>query len=245
MLAALTLSLVLGAAQPAPAVDKVVKETFGVGGLTRTYYLFVPSKATDDNPAPLLLLLHGSGRDGRSLLDPWLPLAKERGIILVAPESNVRKHWSMREDGPDFFYALIEMVRVQRPVDPRRLYVFGHSAGALHGLAMAVLESEYFAAVAAHAGVLPPEVVPFVPRAPRKTPISIWVGSEDPLFPVPAVRETHETLNSHGYPAELTVIAAHTHAYYARAGEINEKAWGFLQRHRLDEDPKFQRYETR
>lgn len=41
------------------------------------------------------------------------------------------------------------------------------------------------------------------------------------------------------------MLAAHTHAYYGRAGEINEKAWDFLQRHRLEGDPKFQKYETR
>src|SRR5262245_58546361 len=107
---------------PPLSADKVVKETFAAGGRNRTYYLFVPDKATADTPAPLLLLLHGSGRDGRSLLDPWLPFAKDYGILLAAPESNNRQMWSMRDDGPDFLYSLIEMIRVQYPVDPRRLY---------------------------------------------------------------------------------------------------------------------------
>lgn len=225
--------------------EKVVKETFGAGGRNRTYYLLVPDKATVDAPAPLLLLLHGSGRDGRSLLDPWLPFAKENGIILVAPESNNRQGWSMREDGPDFLYSLVEMVRVQHPVDSRRLYLFGHSAGALHGLAMAVLESEYFAAVAVHAGTLPDHVIPFVADARRKTPIAIWVGTNDPLFPVHAVRATQTTLTKQGFEVVLTEMPDHTHNYYNRASDINRHAWQFLEKHRLGEDPKYLRYETR
>jgi poly(3-hydroxybutyrate) depolymerase len=244
---ALATLLVLCAAATAAAAspEKVVKETFGAGGRNRTYYLFVPDGATAAAPAPLLLLLHGSGRDGRSLLDPWLPFAKERGIILVAPESNNRQVWSMRDDGPDFLYSLVEMIRVQHPVDPRRLYVFGHSAGALHALAMAVLESQYFAAVAAHAGTLPDQVLPFVAQAPRKTPVAIWVGTNDPLFPVHAVRATQTTLNKEGFSAAVTEIPDHTHNYYNRASDINRQAWEFLEKHRLDEDPQYRRYETR
>jgi hypothetical protein len=29
----------------------------------------------------VILLLHGSGHDGKSLIDPWLPLAKSEGIV--------------------------------------------------------------------------------------------------------------------------------------------------------------------
>jgi len=240
---AVVAALLSATALPAPQADKSVKETFGAGGRSRTYYRYIPLKATLDAPAPLLLLLHGSGRDGRSLLDPWVPFAKENGIVLVAPESVTRQGWSMRDDGPDFFYALIEMIRLQFPVDPRRVYVFGHSAGAVHGLAMAVLESEYFAAVAVHAGSLPEQVTSFIERAPRKTPIGIWVGSNDAFFPLPQVRATRDALNAHGFGAELTEIGGHTHAYYDRAANINRQVWAFLQKQRLSDDPKYQAYQ--
>ena len=57
---------VLLAPLPAGAADKMTKETFVSGGQTRTYYLLVPEAAKKAAPAPLLVLLHGSGRDGRS-----------------------------------------------------------------------------------------------------------------------------------------------------------------------------------
>ena len=230
---------------PAPPPDKIVKETFGAGGKTRAYYLLVPGKLKPDDLAPLIVLLHGSGRDGASLAGPWAALAKENGIILAAPDAVTRQGWSMSDDGADFLYALVEMLRVQYPIDPRRIYLFGHSAGAVHGLAMSILESEYFAAAAVHAGALPSQVVPFLERAPRKIPIAIWVGTNDHFFPLPAVRATRDALNANGFAAELTEIGGHTHAYYDRASEINRKVWQFLQKHRLDADPKYQKYEVR
>ena len=244
MLGAAAIAFVL-AAQQAPAPDKIVKETFGAGGATRAYYLLLPAKVKADEPAPLLVLLHGSGREGRSLMEPWAPLAKQHGIILAAPDSTARQHWSMPDDGPDFLYALVEMLRVQYPVDPQRIYLFGHSAGAIHALALGILESEYFAAVSAHAGVMTDQMMPFAEQAPRKIPIAIWVGTNDALFPLAAVRATRDALKARGFSAELTEIGGHTHAYYDRAMNINRQVWEFLQKHRLGAEPKYQRYETR
>jgi predicted esterase len=107
---------------------------------------------------------------------------------------------------------------------------------------MGVLESEYFAAVAAHAGVLSEEVAPFIERAPRKTPIAMWVGTNDSLFPLTPVRATRDALNSRGFSVDLVEIKGHTHRYYDRASEINKDVWTFLQLHRLPGDPKYQEY---
>jgi poly(3-hydroxybutyrate) depolymerase len=245
MRAIATILFALSTASAAPPAGKVVKETFAAGGKTRVYYLLVPEKVKPDDPAPLIVLLHGSGRDGKSLIDPWQSFAKQEGIILVAPDANVQDGWNTRDDGPDFLYALIEMLRVQHPLDPRRIYLFGHSAGAGHALAMAVLESEYFAAAAVHAGVLPREITPMVERAPRKIPVALWIGTNDSLFPVSAVRATGDVLQSHGFPADVTEIGGHTHNYYGRSPDINKQAWQFLQKHRLDGEPKFRRYDIR
>jgi poly(3-hydroxybutyrate) depolymerase len=225
------------------AADKMTKETFGSGGRTRTYYLLVPEAAKKAAPAPLLVLLHGSGRDGRSLLEKWEPLAKKEGIILVGPDSLSRDSWGVPDDGPDFLYDLIEMLKVQLDIDPRRVYLFGHSAGAGHALLMALLESEYLAAVAVHAGAMNQSMVPAIERATRKTPIGIWVGTNDALFPLKVVRATRDALKAQGFAPELTEISGHTHWYYDRAPEINRSAWAFLRQHVLAGEPKYERYQ--
>ncbi len=235
---ALASVLTLGAGE----TGKVEKLTFGSGGATRTYYQFVP-QATASTPSPVILLLHGSGRNGKSLVDPWLPLAKSAGIILVAPDASDPQAWRMPQEGPDFFHDLMEMVRISENIDDRRMYVFGHSAGARHGLSLGLMESEYFAAVAVHAGDISRQVEPLLEMAPRKIPMAIWVGTNDSFFPVSAVRQSRDTLNAHGFNTQLTEIRGHTHDYYGYASGINKQVWAFLQQHRLSADPQFQRYQ--
>jgi poly(3-hydroxybutyrate) depolymerase len=239
------LTVALAVALSAQTADKVSKETFGSGGHTRTYYLLVPGKAKANAPAPLVVLLHGSGRDGKSLTSWWEKTAREEGFAIVAPDATVRQGWGMSDDGPDFLHNLVEMLRVQHEIDPRRIYLFGHSAGAVHGLLMGLLEPDYFAAVAVHAGAVPADGMSYLDRAGRRIPMAIWVGTEDAFFPLSVVRATKTALASHGFPVQLNEMTGHTHDYYSRAPAINKAVWSFLQMHKLTEDPQFQQYEVK
>jgi poly(3-hydroxybutyrate) depolymerase len=236
----LLVALVL-AAGPGPVEAKIEKQTFTSGGIQRTVYTFVPEKAAAA-PAPLIITLHGSGRDGKILVDHWKDLASKEGIILAGPDATIRDGWDLAKDGPEVLHDLVEDLKARYKIDDRRVYIFGHSAGAIHGLALGVLESEYFAAIAAHAGVLQRELGQHAKDAPRKLPIGMWVGTTDRLFPVDIVRATHTALKSFGYPAELTEIPRHTHDYYSRAGQINKEVWAFLQRQKLEKEPRYQEY---
>ena len=75
------------------AAEKTVKQSFTSGGKTRSYYVFVPDKASAQAPAPLLVLLHGSGRNGLSLVERWEGLAKKEGLILAGPDSTNPTEW--------------------------------------------------------------------------------------------------------------------------------------------------------
>lgn len=76
--------LVLGApaVQGQDKANKVSKESVISNKKKRTYYAFVP--ANIKAPAPLIVLLHGSGHDGMSLLEPWKDLAGREGFIVVS-----------------------------------------------------------------------------------------------------------------------------------------------------------------
>src|SRR5436190_4903857 len=134
--------------------QEVQKEITNLGGKARAYYLFVPDKLTKEQPAPLLVLLHGSGRNGFSLIEKWKDLAKKERIILVGPDAINTQGWSSPVDGPDFLHDLITELQTKYPIDEHRIYLFGHSGGASFALYMALYESEYFAATAIHAGAL-------------------------------------------------------------------------------------------
>jgi predicted esterase len=109
-------------------------------------------------------------------------------------------------------------------------------------LMLAVLESEYFAAAAIHAGALVPASYKMIDHAKRKTPISIIVGTDDPFFPVATVRATRDELNKHGFDVQLSEIAGHDHWYYDRAKEFNRTLWDFLKRQQLDAEPHYTQY---
>ena len=226
---------------PATA-QQVNKEITNLGGKARAYYLFVPEKLNKDHPAPLLVLLHGSGRNGASLADKWKDLAKKEGIILVAPDAITTEGWRSPVDGPDFLHDLITELLSKYPIDARRIYLFGHSAGASFALYMALYESEYFAAAAIHAGALTPEDGVIVERAKRKIPIHIAVGTVDRFFPLAAVRDTRDMLNNNGFNAQLIEMPGHDHWYYDLAPKINATAWTFLKEQKLADEPRYQKY---
>ena len=242
-LSALLVAVLVSVFIPSVPPERIVKETIRSNGKQRTYYLFVPGKAGSAERAPLLVLLHGSGRNGLSLVEKWQALAKHEGIIIVGPDSLNPRGWNTPDDGPDFIHELVEFLQAKYPVNPRRIYLFGHSAGAVQALHLALLESQYFAATAIHAGALRANDNSYLERAPRKMPIAIFVGKNDQLFPLPLVRATRDALNAHGFKSELTEIAGHTHWYYDRAPEINRSAWDFLKSHELVDEPKFEHHQ--
>lgn len=229
---------------PASA-QQVQKEITNLGGKARAYYLFVPDKLTKDHPAPLLVLLHGSGRNGFSLVDKWKDLAKKEGIILVGPDALNSQGWSSPIDGPDFLHDLITELQTKYPIDPHRMYLFGHSAGASFALYMALYESEYFAATAIHAGALTNQDELIVKRAKRKIPIYIAVGTVDRSFPLADVRATRDMLNSNDFNAQLIEMPGHDHWYYDLAPKINAAAWTFLKEQKLTDEPRYVKYSFR
>ena len=240
----LLIFFVVAAWSPTFAQD-VQKEITNLGGKARAYYLFVPDKLTKDRPAPLLLLLHGSGRNGFSLVDKWKDLAKKEGIILVGPDAIKSAGWSTLVDGPDFLHDLITELQSKYPIDARRMYLFGHSAGASFALYMGLFESEYFAAVAIHAGGLQPDDNVIVERAARKIPIYIAVGTVDRLVPLEGVRATREMLVKNGFAVQLIEMAGHNHWYYDLASKINTAAWTFLKDQKLADEPRYVKHTFR
>lgn len=248
----LWLALFLTALSPAAAAgvardekDKLVKNTVISEGKKRTYYLFVPEGVTKEKPAPLLVLLHGSGHNGRLLVEHWQKLAAAEGLVLAGPDARSPEQWSIPEDGPRFLRDLVEELKTTQPVDPARVYLFGHSAGAVFGLYLTALESEYFAAVAVSAGALRDKNFEMLDEAERKVPVALFVGTKDPLFPLDAVRATRDAYKQRGFPVELTEIPNHDHNYYKLSADIDAKAWAFLKGHRLAGEARYKEHNFR
>jgi len=236
------LAVLLVCLSPAFAKDDITKELITSNGKTRAYYLYVPSTIKTEAPAPLIVMLHGSNRNGMSLVEKWKDYAKKEGFIIAGPDSTNSRGWGSPQDGPDFLHELVEELKSKYPINPRRVYLFGHSAGASYALHMSLMESEYFAATAIHAGGLVEQDMQLIPLAKRKIPISIQVGDRDQFVPLSVVRATRDALKQAGIPIDLIEIANHDHWYYDDAKTFNKTAWEFLKKFELDAEPRYQKY---
>jgi predicted esterase len=208
------------------------KVDFSYKGTPRSYFIF-EAQNLGDSP-PVIVLLHGSGRDGDSLIKKWKKLAETEKVLLVAPNSLDSNEWSPYKDPPSFFRSVLQHVSESRSYDSSRVYLFGHSAGAMWALQLGLLSSREIAAVAVHAGKIPESALPLIDQAKRRTPIQIQVGSLDRFFPVDDVKVTVDSLEAAGFNPEFTVIQKHDHDYYSVAKEVNRAAWDFLKSQHLD-----------
>ncbi len=219
------------------APGKVTKELLGARGVQRSYFLYVPVGLKEADSVPLLVALHGSGRDGSSLVERWKDLGSKERIVVVGPNSQNPAGWAAPADGPEFIRDVVESVEKDHPVDPRRVYLFGHSAGAVFALIMSCWESEYFAVAAVHAGAFrSPQELAAIEVTKRKIPIQFIVGTRDQFFPLPLVRANVEKFRQTGFPVELEEIRGHDHSYYNASREVNRLAWEFLKEQQLPAD---------
>lgn len=217
----------------AAATKGIEKRAFEHRREERSYHLYVPPGL--EGEVPVIVLLHGSGRDGRSLVEKWKKLAKKERFIVVGPDAQKSEVWSPRPDGGHFLRAVVAEVERAWPIDSRRIYLFGHSGGGSFAIQVGLQESEYFAAATLHAGLLYPQAAFLVEAAKRKIPMAMWVGDRDSYVPISAARRTRDTLVEGGFPAELVEMPGHNHWYYDLAPKINRQAWEFLRDKTLGE----------
>src|SRR5215470_18508458 len=122
----------------ASSTSKITKQTIEFAGKKRVYYLYVPDNVAS-KPA-LIVTLHGSGRDGLSLVEKWKDMADQEGFILAGPNAMDSSKWSPNDDSPDFLREIVEQLKAKYSIDPKRVFLFGHSAGAVYALNLSMSE---------------------------------------------------------------------------------------------------------
>ncbi|MFP7672820.1 alpha/beta hydrolase [Marivita sp. S0852] len=184
----------------------------------RRWYGFGPTVGA---PRPVLVLLHGGGRTGVSMIDMWRDLAGREDIILLAPDARSTQ-WSLLTDGPMFLAALLKDAAARYPLDMDRIYLAGHSDGGAHAMRIANLGGGPFKAVVTHSGHSPmPRVIP----ALNPVPIHSFVGDLDVVFTVDSSRAALKHLARAGHPTSLTVIPGHNHWYYGIGKSLAAVMW--------------------
>jgi predicted esterase len=128
--------------EPAP----VGLQRLGLGA-PRDGVFAAPPGYDPNHPAPLVLMLHGAGGDGRSGITPFLPLIGSMGAILVAPDSR-GSTWDILRGGygPDvaFINRAFEMIFSRYAVDSNHLAIEGFSDGASYALSLGITNGAFF-----------------------------------------------------------------------------------------------------
>ena len=209
----------------------VSQHYFTFASATYQYSVFTPTAFRDSVRLPVLLLLHGAGGKGEDMLNLWRDFAEEKGILLVAPTFPLDAKFETQV--PRLFPQFMNEVKADYHFDPRRVYVFGYSAGGYITFDAATLCSDYFAAAGVFADVISPDYDWIVTKAKRKTPIAIYIGDSDPAFTFAQTRRTRDLLESHGFPVHYVEIPHQNHNYGAASATVNLDVWNFMSRYTL------------
>jgi predicted esterase len=114
--------------------------------------VYVPAGYRPDQPAPLVLMLHGAGGSAERGLAPLRDLADEAGLILLAVDSRL-KSWDLviGRFGPDvaFIDRALAWTFARYAVDPGRMVVEGFSDGASYALSLGIANGDLFTHVLA------------------------------------------------------------------------------------------------
>ena len=172
----------------------VMEET----GETIPYALFVPGGYDPATPAPLMVSLHGAGRQYDWLMNyaGFLDQAEHHGYVVVTPLGYTRRGgYGYRGDSERDRRAEQDVMNVfglvteELAIDPNRIYLWGHSMGGAGTYYLASRHPDIWAGLAAvaggtmHAGYVDAEAI-------RHIPFLVIQGSEDRVVPAAGARES-------------------------------------------------------
>ena len=211
----------------------VMEET----GETIPYALFVPSGYDPASPSPLMVSLHGAGRQYDWLMNyaGFLDLAEHHGYVVVTPLGYTRRGgYGYRGDSEqdrrseqDVMHVF-ELVTDELNIDENRIYLWGHSMGGAGTYYLASRHPDIWAGVGAVAGgSMNADYVDA--EAVRHIPFLVIQGSDDRVVPTAGVRESVAKMRELGMQHVYIEIPGGDHSLFiSRNPEVVEHLFSFF-----------------
>jgi predicted esterase len=179
--------------QPAPRAGEITPLGFD----TRDAFLYVPTNFSPKTALPLVVVLHGSGDNGRYMADALSSVAEKRGVLLLAPSS--RGHtWDVHHapacDDTLFIDRALAWTFARATVDARRIDLMGLSDGAAFALSLGLANGDVFSDVQSFSAS-----TFHVPRVAGRPRIFVSHGRRDDIIPFATGRRIADTLSAAGY----------------------------------------------
>lgn len=179
------------------------------------YSVFVPPWYNAARAHPLVMALHGGSGHGRLFLWNWVPEARTRGLIVVAPTATGRT-WSLMEPeiGSRNLAGILAQVRDRWNIDPRHMLLTGMSDGGTFTLLSGLQDDSPYTHLAPIAAAFHPLLLCMTePSRLTGLPIFLLHGGLDWMFPVNVARTANRALSAAGAAVAYREIADLSHAY--------------------------------
>ncbi len=172
------------------------------------------------------MALHGGSGHGRLFLWNWLPEARSRCLLVVAPTA-IGSTWSLMEPEIDSqnLGAILTRVRDRWNIDPAHMLLTGMSDGGTFTLLSGLADNSPFTHLAPVAASFHPFLLSMTsPGRLTGLPVHLTHGAEDWMFPVSMARTAHRMLAAAGAAVVYREIADLSHAY-PRDGQSEVLDW--------------------
>ena len=149
------------------------------GQPTTTYALrYIPATLDQSKPAPVVLFFHGLGGNPESYAFTLQPAADAAGCVVIAP-SSIDFGWALPGDDQTVNLSLTQL-QSELTVDPRRISVAGHSAGAAFAYLFCYDSLPSFSAIFTLSA--PYYQVAGISDPAYTAPIRMYDGTQDPNY---------------------------------------------------------------
>jgi predicted esterase len=176
-----------------------------IDGELQPFRIFLPDSWQSRSRIPLVVALHGATGDENTYFDRYLEpgtgqnlfkkLGQEHGFLLTAP--NGRGPFGMYVgDSERDVLEVLDRVQALCPVDPRRVFLTGHSMGGMGSWNLGFRHPDRFAAIAPVAGRPPNALVELLEKSPEK-PVFFAVGLNDVIVLPAKTREWADIARQH------------------------------------------------
>jgi len=206
-------------------------------GETLPYGLFIPTSYDPAKPIPLMVSLHGAGRQYDWLMNyaGFLDLAEQHEYVVVTPLGYTRRGgYGYRGNSTQDQLAeqdvmnVLRMVTDELNIDEHRIYLWGHSMGGAGTYYLASRYPDAWAGLAAVAGgSLTADYVDA--QAIRHIPFLVIQGTDDQTVPVAGARSSVKRMQELGMQHLYIEIPGGDHSLFiSRDPEVVEHLFSFF-----------------
>lgn len=208
-----------------PEIPGTVAHTTRDGISQRTWHVYAPTSPLP-GARPVVILLHGHNRDSMSMIDQWQEVARRDGVILIGLNQPTGGWQNEPLDGV-FLHKVLDEASAQYNIDRSRMFLYGHSAGAIAAQHIANRVIGPWRGVAVHAGTANPSAMHRIENAP---PVRHYLGSSDAIFDPGTAMRSDEVIAQAGHDHTLILIPFHNHWFYEGGPAFAADAWAWFER---------------